>query len=268
MLLDSEFRKYLEELIEYTSINRDELFQNCLSINKKRIISAEDLLQISNNLKVDPILLWQKRLDLNVLKSEIMGQRIMPACYSEVRGSSIASMNNLLERLKFYGIYDYALKKIQFNEKMITENTSISVVAINDLLLYSNQFLVEKDYSIIGRNNGRYLYETVLKNEINSNNTPRNITTDMVERVFHFEKNWNYKIIKSKLNSVIIESWESDLMRSTKTYRPFTNVMTNLLRFEFVKGVLGDLGVKVDSVVPLTGWDNPKNSFQFEINFH
>lgn len=267
MLIDTEFRNYLQQLIEYTSINSDELFNNCLNLNKTKIISAEDLLKISYNLKVDPILLWQRKLDLDVIKSEVLGQRIMPLCYSELRGSSIASMNNLLERLKFYGIYEYALKKIQFNDRMITENTSISVMAINDLLLFSNEFLTEKDYSIIGRNNGKYLYETVLKHEISSSRPPRNITTDMVERVFHFEKNWDYKIIRSKLNSVVIESGESELMRSTNTYRPYTNVMTNLLRFEFVKGVLGNLGVKVDSVVPLTGWDNPKNSLQFEINF-
>jgi len=268
VLIDNDFKKYLEQLIDYTAINRDEVFNNCYNIHKSLVVSVEDLLQISNNLKVDPVLLWKKQLDLDVVKSEVLGQRVVPFCYSEMKGSNIVSMNHLLEQLKCRNIYEYAITKIQLNDKMIAESTATSILAVDDLLSFSNSFFNEKDYASIGKKNGRFLYDKVLKEEINRNSSPTNITTKMLEFVFHFERNWNYKIIKGNLNSVLVETCESELMRSTKTYRPYTNPMTNLLRFKFVEGVLKDLGVHVASVMPRTRWDNPKRSFQFTINFH
>ena len=78
MQTDVEFGKYLDQLIEFTGIDRNELFNECYDLASSLTFSADSLLQIAKNLKVDPILLWKRQLDFEVLKSNHRGKIILP----------------------------------------------------------------------------------------------------------------------------------------------------------------------------------------------
>lgn len=266
--LDDEFKKYLGQLIEHTGINNDELFNGCIDIHKSLNMSAADLLQIATNLKVDPILLWNKKIDFDVIKSDLSGETIFPSCYSEVLNSNIVSLKNVLDQFKRYDIYDYALKKIQFDEKTLNNNKAVSILAINDLLEFSTGFFTEKNYAKIAKANATFMFDNVFKKEVSLSNSPINIAKNMVELVSHFEQNWDYEILKTDLNSLTMKTWESEKMRSTKSYRPYTNYVTNYLRFEFVHKALEQLGVGTYNVTPLSEWDNRDKSFKFKITLN
>jgi len=265
---DVEFGKYLDQLIEYTGINRDELFDECYNINNFINFSSESLLQIAKNLKVDPILLWKKQLDFEVLKSTQEGTMLLPKCYTEVCNSKIVSLQNVLEQYKQYNLYDYALKKLQINEKIFSENRAISVLAISDIFDFSSGFFTKKDYEAIATRNSTYAYDNILKKEISMNLSKIKKAERMFELVCFFEQNWNYRILRSDLNSITIGTLESEEMRSAKTYRSFTNNMTTFGRFSFCEQALGFLGVRSHGVITNSGWDNEERSFSFTVNLN
>ncbi len=107
------FFRYLHELSEFTGIHKSELFDECYDIYTSLNISATDLLQIAINLNVDPTLLWTRKIDFKNLKSMRDGEFSLPAAYSEIRASNIASIKNTLEQFRKYDLYDYALKKFR-----------------------------------------------------------------------------------------------------------------------------------------------------------
>lgn len=265
---DTEFWKYIDRLIEYTDISRDEVFDQCHDIYTSLNLTVTDLLQISINLKVDPVLLWQRNLDLDVLKEQRKANFILPSRYSDVKSSKIASLRNVLEQFKRYNLYEYALNRIQLTEEIMKENASISVLAINDLLTYSGDFFTEKDYIDIARRNSFFMFENTLKTEVSINNSSKEIATNLFELIQHFERNWEYKIVTSKLNSITIETLESDRMQSAKGYSSFTNHITTYGRFSFIKQALGYFAVDTYNVIQHSDWENPKKNFKFTVEFN
>lgn len=266
MQSDNDFFKYLDQLIEYTGISRAEIFNGCYDIYSSIHLSANDLLQMAKNLQVDPVKLWCRNLDLEVLKNKHNGITLLPELYSDVCASSIVSIKHALLQFKKFGLYDYALKRIQIDEKMIETRKSISVLAGNDLLILGNGFFSERNYADIAKRNAAFAYDNILKNEIKANMPPCKIAKEIVELVGHFEQNWSYKITKSDLNSITIETQESELMRSAKGYRSFTNNMTSFIRFHFLKEALGMYHIQAQHVGPLSDWNNQNKKFQFSIN--
>ena len=262
------FFRYLDELSEFTGIHKSELFDECYDIYTSLNISATDLLQIAINLNVDPILLWNKQIDLEQLRLTRAGQTVLPFAYSEVCASNIASLKNSLDTFKKYGMYDYALKRIQMNEKTIQTINSISVMAMTDLFRFSDNFFIPQDYMDIATRNAAFTYDNILRKEINTRNTGIRITQNIFELVCHFEQNWNYKIIRSDLHSLTIETKESELMRSTKSYRSFTTNTSNLVRFTFIKAALAKFNINTQNVTQLSDSDNKEKKFRFSVNIH
>lgn len=266
MQTDIEFSKYLDQLTEFTGIDRNELFDECHDLASSLTFSAETLLQIAKNLKVDPILLWKRQLDFEVLKSNHQGKIILPACYAEVCTSKIISLQNVLEQFKRYDLYDCALKKLQIHENVFSENKAVSILAINDLFNFSSGFFTKKDYDAITGRNAKYAYDNILKKEIGINLSKAKKAEHMIELICMFEQNWNYRILKSDINSITIQTIESDRMRSSKTYRPFTNHITTSGRFLFVEKALRHLEVETYGITTNSNWDNGEKKFSFTVN--
>lgn len=265
---DITFLLYLNELKEYTGIHNSELYYGCSDIYKSIHLSANDLIQIAINLNVDPILLWNKQIDLEHLRLSRTGKIVLPSAYSEVCASNIASLKNVLDSFKKYDMYEYALKRIQLDEKAIQANSSISVMAMTDLFRFSDNFFIPQDYMDIATRNAAFTYDNILRKEINARNTGIEITQNIFELVCHFEQNWNYKIIRSDLHSLTIETKESELMRSTKSYRSFTTNTSNLVRFTFIKAALAKFNINTQNVTQLSDSDNKEKKFRFSVNIH
>lgn len=266
--IDNEFRKYLDKLIEYTGIDNNEVFDECYNLNNSNTLSADNLLKIAQNLKVDPVRLWQRQLDFEVLKSNHQGKIILPPCYAEVCTSKIISLQNVLEQFKRYDLYEYILKKLQIDESNFLTNEAVSILAINDAFSFSSSFFTEKDYDAIVARNAGFAFDNILKKEVSMNLSKVKKTEKLIELVCFFEQNWNYQILRSDFNSITIETRESDGMRSSKTYRPFTNQITTSGRIKFVKQVLQLMGVQTYGVTTNSEWENDEKKFSFTVNLH
>lgn len=262
----NDFFKYIDQLIEYTGIERVEVYDKCYDIYVSNHLTASDLLQISENLNVDPVLLWNKQIDFETLKKVRSGDYSLPSSYSDVRASSMVSLKNTLEQFKKYDLYNYALKRLQIDEKAIASNSTISVLAGADLLEFSKGFFTKKEYADIGRRNAAFSFKKLFRHEISSTKSAIYITREMMSLLGHFEQNWDYKILHSDLKSVIVETNESDYMRSAKSYKSYTNEFTTFIRFSYFRSALESFNIKGAYAVPISDWNNRDKKFRFSIN--
>jgi hypothetical protein len=141
-------------------------------------------------------------------------------------------------------------------------------LAINDVFDFASGFFTRKDLDAIASRNAKFNYDNILKKEISMNLSKVKKAEHIVELICMFEQNWNYRILKSDINSITIETLESDRMRSSKTYRPFTNQITTSGRLLFFEKSLKHLGVGSYGVTTNSDWENGEKKFSFTVNLN
>jgi hypothetical protein len=264
MPAENDIMTYLSYFMEYTGTTKDQLYHQCHGVHGSDL-SAVNLLQIAKNIDVDPIRLWSQDLDLDVIKAKKKGVLQLPAKYSEVQNSPMASIVNLLEQFKRLGLYDYVLKKHQLNEVLILANQRVSILAIGDLLNFGGSFFTQQDYLDFADRNSTYSTDNIFLKHIPRNNSHINIVKKVMELASSFEQNWKYFIVNSTHNSITIETFESEQMQDAKAYTPYTNPVTLFCRYAFLKKTFFSFGIENVSIETVTSFQGRNNRYLFKI---
>ena len=152
--------------------------------------------------------------------------------------SSTTSFNTLLDESERFGRRDYLLKKLQIDESYLNEHRPLSVFACRNALDVMGPFFDEDALRYLGRNNARKFCLGPFGEAMTSFDSASNSLERFMANCKLIEKNWDYRLIKRKASSFVVESIESDLMKEHLKGETFTTESLNTWRWSFLEEVL------------------------------
>jgi len=272
---EENFWNYLDKIMSLSGLSKDLVFNQVSNIERKdRNISAETLLKIANNLKIDPISLWEKKINIEFIIAKFQNQNQNQNQKVEIQSpitqfafSPVQTLFNCLNLFKKYHLYEYSLTKLQIEEKDLEKLKKVSINSICELFDFGHHILKKDDFRSIGEKNANYFfYQSAFKSEVfRFNEIKKNIET-FFEMTYLIERNWIYKITKSNIKEIVIETWDSHFVQENPRYLPISNIATTELRIGFLKKLLELAGYQV--VVSLVYLDLIyKNRMIFKVEF-
>lgn len=225
--------KYLDEIIEVTGISREIVFDG---VSNSRDFSSLDLLKLSENLKVHPLKLYSKELDLSSLGDNCKLK--IPDKYNESKYSSTTSLRSILEEYDKNNRAEDALLYLGLDKKLIEQHRAISILSVNDALQFMKGLLNEDNLINIAQRNAEAFLGTefglVYQNQLKEDGP----VSAFFENTQLIEKNWSYSYKKISDSEFRISTKQSKEMQDEVIGSNYTNDLTNKIRMEFIKHVI------------------------------
>lgn len=256
------FESYLCDIEMYCGVD--------LSEEKKSLKkSGESLLVLMNlatKLDVDPSQLFNKTIDLVVLKNNLDTNKStrLRERYAQTQFSSTTSLNTILEQIEKTTDTDYFLKRLQIKKNFLEIHRPLSILAINDLLKESAHFLGQNDLEEIGINNAEKFMRLEFGQNFSIKDTPKQIYEKFADLSYLVEENWSYKVEKSRTSEITITTAQTEKMNDFNHGESYTNHLTNTCRLSFIQHISKRLGF---SGIEIQNSFRDDDNFKFKINF-
>jgi hypothetical protein len=234
--------KYVDQITSETNISKDQAYAG---LKKKRKLSSIDVQQIADNLGVHIKHLVNQTVDYDFLQKKQTKEKFnLPKRFLKGTHSSTTSLNSVLSEFEQYDKYYDAIRYLQIDPALLEEHKRISIVGIYDVLKFMSRYLTKEHLTgIAQRNADKFLETDFFGNEFYNCLNTKKPAEALFENIHKIERNWDYNILKSGNNKILIETSQTEEMLESCPDELYTDSSTVKIRYEFIKRVVFRSGI-------------------------